>query len=321
MPTTSSSEVQHARPRKPRLAVAPADAHHLLAVTDLVATLDVPAAFDTGPGLGGRIRGALGNAMLAAARNGDGASTRREVLFPSLPAYMVLFGEEPIAPDRAGPADAAPARPFVLFTEAQGLRLTITLRLFGYARRWVPDLRAALRAALRDHGVSVQPLARSWARFPEARVDWADVIVPLALPDSAALRLVTRTPMRLARDGHLAVDAAMLAGSVFSRAAGILAWCGCYLDIDPDVLAAEQRALDLMDNNLTLASVRRRSRRQDRTLDLDGFAGSVSLHHVGPTLRALLPLIEVIGIGASTTAGFGRIVFLPEPSLGRHRSP
>ena len=86
----------------------------------------------------------------------------------------------------------------------------------------------------------------------------------------------------------------------------MLAWCGCWLDGDPAEIEEELRRLHSTDSTLTHREDPRRSNRQDLTLLQAGLQGAVTLRRVGKSLRALLPIIPLTGLGSGTTAGFGR---------------
>jgi len=304
-------------PPAPCVPVPPERALGILEAEDIVVRLDVLRDFDTSETLSGRMRGALGQALMAMQPQESQLLERRAALWRTPTAYDALFCDPIVAPPRVGSVAAAPARPYVLFTQSSGRRVTITLRVFGRARQFLPTLQQALTRALCDQGISVMPLARARARFPDMEMECGQPPQPAPLPEAAALRLVATSPWMLDRKGRMALDAAMLGNSVISRAAAVLAWCGCWLEVDPEAVNLEVRSLELCDQTLSFLTTERRSQRQGRTMEFRAVSGGVTLRRCGPILRTLLPLIEVVGLGSATTSGFGRVAVFHESPWNR----
>jgi hypothetical protein len=300
------------RPPAPSVAIAPAQAAAMIDAEDLVLRLIVPPEFDTGPTFAGRVRGALGDALYDQRADELRSGARRRGLWGMPPAFDVFFADPPIFPPRQGPLAAAPARPYVLFTECRRPEVTVTLRVFGLARVWFPMLRSALELAITSRGLSVIPLARSKARFTDYKISHDHPERPTDLANNTDARLVALSPWHLDRKGRIALDTAMLGGSVISRVSGVLAWCGCWLDASTHGTADELRGLRASDATLGYRKDLRHSTRQDRILEQDGMEGALTLHNIGGSLRNLIPLISLTGIGSGTTTGFGRVAIFPE---------
>ena len=129
-----------------------------LSIVDLVLSCRRPAAFDTGPSLAGRIRGALGWSLKHAIEAEPSVWRRRRRLFDLPSAFDLCFGQPLIAPSVSGPF-LNPARPFLLFAAPAAAGFAVTLRLFGAATLYQRQILSAMHVALAN-GITIAPTAR-----------------------------------------------------------------------------------------------------------------------------------------------------------------
>lgn len=275
-----------------------------------------PADFDAGPSLSGRLRGALGRALMTAPARADGLPRAFDLLYRTdAPTYTL----------REWP------RPILLTGEAadHGRAVVIRLRVFGFAIAWLEDLMPALLAGLAA-GLSVAPGARARARLsPED----GDVAVLEGLPavpgpedgveDGAeAITLRFDTPLVVDHRGALVTEGGPLVRSIIRRVAGLAAWmdvavAGAEAGATPDAgpapaagpaLSALADAVEADASGQRIDGWTRYSIPQGRkAIDVTGLVGPVTLR--GP----LGPLLPWLVLGQRTHAG-RRAIF----GLGRY---
>ena len=260
---------------------------------DVIARFERPRDFDDGPSLAGRVRGALGEALLL-------SPTRKDQL-PS--AYQAMFGSDLIAPERAL-SPHQPCRPFTLFTEQSGKTVDVVLRFFGRGSVWVPEARSALHRALCESGIAIAPLSRVRAVLNGADLFERSGVLPLP-PTPGTTRIVCRTPCVLARRGRASWMSSTLCGSLVSRGIAIADWCGARLDEPWGQFSDSQ--FELSDMDLSPLSWQRFSNRQKARVDMVGMVGSFSLRFDMPQIGGLIALAQVAGLGQQTSFGLGRL--------------
>jgi len=182
-------------------------------VTELVTGFSRPAGFDVGWSLAGRVRGALGHALL-----GEGAVTRRHGV-PS--AFDVLFGDPAVMPAGDGALFANPTRPFVMLADASGERVEVRLRLFGWAAVLSRELAVALARGL-EAGISLAPGARTRARIEADPVRRLEPRIEPPAAHAGGVHITFLSPVAFEREGAMAADRDMLVSSLMARLAGLV---------------------------------------------------------------------------------------------------
>jgi len=291
-------------------AVAPQDAAGALECQDLLVRFARPPDFDDGPSLPQRVRGALGHALEHLRDNAPAPVDRRRRLFGLPPAWDVLLAEPVTAPPRVGALPEAPSRPYAIFSESRDGQVTVTIRLIGRGRVWFAEVALALQAAFRKLGIVIAPLARSRARLPAGTGESWTQMVPMRAPpdpDRRRFRLIFESPTRLASGQNLRITG----GSLVSRACGALSWCGWRLDWDAAGFGEAAAALEIVELDMRPAPLEGYSGRQHKRQLMVGALGAATLTKVNPSLSALFPLAEIVGLGIGATKGMGRCRLLP----------
>jgi len=109
------------------------------------------------------------------------------------------------------------------------------------------------------------------------------------------------------------IDARSLAGSLVSRAQGVLGWRGLTLDLKDCEFQALVEGLALAEQHLRPFAWPVASQRQGRVRVHDGVLGGVTISGVPEVWRPLLAFVAYAGLGLHTTRGMGRAIVLPEP--------
>ena len=291
------------------------DAASLANATDVIATFPAPVSADLGHSLPGRLRGALGEALLSGrARPTSVAVSRRRRLYAHRGAFEQLFEGASSPLSGCSPAQRIP--PYTVASEVSCGRVVARIRLFGRAGFHAPEVAEAFYYALVTNGVSLAPLARSRFRVAKSslNLDLAAVKpTPLAVLSSGTVRMVTLSPFYVSRGKAIAADAAAIIGSGLMRASGLLAWCGFHLQVDTQAFSYARRQIRGVNSTLSVSEKWHRvSRRRRQVVELFGMRGGISLAGLNDEVRQLLPLIEMVQLGQRTTAGFGCVCFFHE---------
>jgi hypothetical protein len=259
----------------------------------------LPAHFDTGPGLGARLRGALGWALrdIAASASRPGRAS----------AHAVLFGDH--GDWRAG---LSLPRPYVLAGATDGARLTITLTLFGFATAWLNEARQALLQALAG-GIKLSNDTPVRARiYPDAieTTRLERIECPLE-PDSEAL-MVFSTPLEVRRgDGLIVVGPGLLAG-LGTRIGGLARWNDMALDDDFTALRTALAALKVDTGAMQPCLWQRfSSSAPGRPIPMHGLTGALRLDGDFSRLWPLLVMGSFCHIGSQSALGLGRYALAP----------
>ncbi|MBB4285425.1 CRISPR system precrRNA processing endoribonuclease RAMP protein Cas6 [Roseospira goensis] len=262
----------------------------------------------TDPRLPGRLRGALGDALL----EGASAEARAEQPCPWDPpcALDVLWGETGSV--RRG---VEIPRPFVIRVDPDppdGGR--VTLSLFGFATDWAEGVADALVRALRGGlgggadgaRLTLEPRHRAIVT-PEPP---APVMPEVVEPGLGVVALTVRTPLVLRRRSALVLDPLALLTSLSRRAEGFARWHDTALTVDGDALAETASALTLDGQGLSPAGWTRGSARQPgRSIPVTGVVGRLVLRGPPEALAragALLALGSRFGAGGHAAQGMGR---------------
>ncbi|SDF10078.1 CRISPR system precrRNA processing endoribonuclease RAMP protein Cas6 [Rhodospira trueperi] len=277
---------------------------------DIVVCLGPALAPDriSDPRFPGRLRGALGEALLA----GASAEARAEQPCPWDPpcALDVLWGKTGTV--RRG---VEIPRPFVIRVDPdppEGAR--VTLSLFGFATDWAEGAADALVRALRG-GIGGGADGTRLTLEPQHRTiitpePPAPVMPEEVGPGLGAVALTVRTPLVLRRRSALVLDPLALLTGLSRRAEGFARWHDTALTVDGDALAETASALTLDGQGLSPAGWTRSSARQPgRSIPVTGVVGRLVLR--GPLAAlaragALLALGDRFGAGGHAAQGMGR---------------
>ncbi|KAA5603779.1 CRISPR system precrRNA processing endoribonuclease RAMP protein Cas6 [Roseospira marina] len=262
----------------------------------------------TDPRLPGRLRGALGEALLA----GASAEARRGEPCPWDPpcALDVLWGET--GPVRRG---VEIPRPFVVRVDPDPPDdARITLSLFGFATDWAEGVAEALVRALRagvGSGVDGARLTLEPGRRDIVTPEPPTPVMPEVLgPGLGSVALDVRTPLVLRRKSALVLDPLALLTSLSRRAEGFARWHDTALTVDGGALAETAAALTLDGQELRPAGWTRGSARQPgRGIPVTGVVGRLVLRGPPEALAragALLALGGRFGAGGHAAQGMGR---------------
>lgn len=245
-----------------------------------------------GPALPGRIRGALGQALL----QGASPQARSGAPCPWSPPCALdgLFRDQ----GRLTPGLSI-AKPWLIETFAQEdpSLLAVRLTLFGAAADlWMPAASEALVVGLRggltaDRGrrIILEPVERRIAALPAPTM-------PAITPTAVVMRF--RTPVVQRRGDLAGLDAVSLLTGLGNRLSGLARWMGLGLTADWKALKTAATALQTDASDLDAVQWDRRSSRQKRgDIPMAGFQGDLSLS--GP----LAPLLPLLVLGAQTHAG------------------
>ena len=267
---------------------------------DIVADFERPRDFDDGPSLAGRIRGAWGEALRMSEKRPDPKWAKRRELFGLPSGYDLFFGPHP----KGKGWPSARARPFLITSFKQSGQIELRLRLFGSARAWQAEALAALENAL-SGGVTIAPLARSRARITAKwRLEHVFRPQPLVVEQDMVLHLLS--PTAFERGKALAIEPAMIAGSLLSRIEGIAAWHGMTVRVDRTaIMQTWQHASPILEIDRLVAWQRMSSAQGGRLVDMCGAKGRLRLGALSADWRELLALAPLVHLGSHSTFGMG----------------
>ena len=119
-------------------------------------------------------------------------------------------------------------------------------------------------------------------------------------------------PLRIRTEGRTAqrLNFSILAKAAIRRISILNAFYGDRTlpssEITNHLLSLSEQVVTVADS-LRPFGFDRFSGRQKRTVFLDGILGNISFRNVAPELLQMLRIVEVVGLGKSTSFGFGRI--------------
>jgi len=274
------------------------------------------AALADDPVFPGRVRGALGHALMA----GASAESLRDEPCPWDPpcAYDLLFREHA----RIAGGLVVP-RPMVPAVDPIGRDLAVRLSLFGFSCDWLSAAADALSAAVRlgvtppRLGVEVTTKRDSLAaRRPGVATEpgrdrvVSRVVETLGGPTvplgAVSIALDFLSPVSLRGSTHPAEGAAGFVGALLNRVMGLARWHDAEVEIDRSALLAAADRVRVDASGLEPVAWRRGSTKQDRELPMAGEVGTLYLEGPLDPLLPLLALGERVHVGARASFGQGR---------------
>lgn len=269
--------------------------------TTLEALFALPADFDEGPSLPGRIRGAWGVRLARWTAGGRAdAAALREGGFGPAPVWR---GQRAIPRPYAIAAERDPA----------GIRLRVRLSLFGFADAFRDVAFDALLAAVSSgEGLAIgpDPGARR-VRLPLISADWQLRRSIPSRPLGPLARLLFRTPLRLGPRHALGLRYSDIIVSAADRVAALARWQG--LAVEPSLSAWRDVAKRLVFDDGTLRAVawtRRSGAQAGRAVPMAGLCGALDIRRPPESIAPLLIIGEQIHVGAGTSLGLGRFDLL-----------
>ncbi len=273
-----------------------------------------PPGFARDPGLPGRLRGAIGQRLLASASLE--AQGGRPCPWRPASALDPFFRAR-----RLGPGLDMP-KPLVPFVEEERGILLFGCDIFGFATAWSDALADAMVAGLR--GGLLDAVGRSWT-FEPLRRD-IEELRGFRLPSPGTVAAVRQfsTPLclRRGREGMVPEAGAAMA-SIANRVSGMARWHDAELEADWGALAARWRRLREDRSALRDERWMRASARQDgRRVPMRGDVGTLQLDGLDPELALLVAAGATTAMGSHTALGLGRYLpafVVPEVGLARVR--
>ena len=266
---------------------------------------DAPARLVDNPGLLGAVRGAFGERLRQSASTA--ARDGRRCPWRPASALDVLWGKRQATTSTEVPA------PYLTFAEeSPDETLVLGMALFGIASGWSGTAADALTAACEGE-LWLPGRQKLQLTIVDREVRAVQGLPPA--PEANRHRLRFLTPLRILRDGHLlgledlAVNGAIFGASLGNRATGFARWHGVRLDVGGPAIKALWEAVRVNMGEMRRLSSQRGSARTGRRTRYDGWAGSMTLDNVAPTLLPLLALGACIHAGGAGTAGLGRYTF------------
>lgn len=258
-----------------------------------------PGGVETGQALPGRIRGAWGRRLMAAASPAALANGPCDWEPPC--AYDPLFREQ----GRITGKLSLP-KPYTIAADAVDDGLVVTLTLFGMATHWLDEAAAALLAALRE-GVAAGDGSTPRVPIDPIRRDvrWLHTV---ALPSAATrVRLNFSSPLALRSGKSLRGDARSVLTSTANRVSGLARWQGCAVEADWSALSKAAARLSIDDSQLKPISWQRSSARQKgRSIPVTGLLGPLTIAGDLTPFLPLLALGATCHVGSHLAIGLGR---------------
>lgn len=265
-----------------------------LPFSECIVRIPKSAIFVSNPALIGKLRGALGTALMEAAS--PEVSNGKDCPWVPPCAYQILWRQN----CEVRPGYALPS-PYVIEADAVGADLRITLRLFGAASDYLGEACDALIRGLRN-GLS------GIGRLDLSGRDMAlhqGVEVP-PIRGMAELTFVTPVLIRNTEAGNHVDPRALLKGLV-KRVDALARWGG--MSLSPEAEAELLDAIDAVEGTWEQADVvpwRRGAIRQGKVLPMGGAVGRVVYRGELTPLAPLLALGEICFAGGRTAFGQGR---------------
>ncbi len=269
--------------------------------TDLRLYCRRPRDFDSGPTLGGRIRGALGHALADAATAPADGSAKRRTLWGWPSAFAALYGttwESGVAP------------PYAIAAHDVGQVIEIRLALFGFAAIWTNEVKAALARAV-ARGIAVASEAPVRAPLEILKVEAG----PATLRPSASTRealLLLKGLLQIRNEESLRYTPEGFVSSLCNRISALAPWQDFRVRTAHLLKCAEAVSLSF-EPPRPFAGMRHSSAQRGRNIPIAGTQGRLMLRGRIEPIVPLLRLGEIAQIGGRTTAGYGHyeLAFLP----------
>lgn len=268
------------------------------------------------PGLAGRIRGAFG-VTLARAASPEARGGHACTWYPPC-AFDVLFRKQ-------GRIEAGldfPA-PWVVLLDPAGRDLVVTLRIFGFACDYAGAAAEALTDAVANHLELGRRPDQFLPRCEIIRRTLRPMERPRAFKSDQAIQLNFLSPVVLSSSSALERPASLITGAA-ARAAGLARWHDCALELDRGALKEAVAALDLNWRDICRHKWSRGSRRQDRSIPMEGYTGVLEIEGATSAIRevaVLLSLGELMFVGADVAFGCGRYMLDQTGLLEPLRNP
>jgi hypothetical protein len=254
------------------------------------------------PAFTGRIRGAFGAALVAAAS--PEAVAGKPCPWSPPCAFEALFRKQ----GRMEPGLEFPG-PWVVEVDAQGTNLKVVLRLFGFAADYAGPAAEAMSDALANrlnYAGSVN------AFFPKPRILSRRIVGrngPVALPRSDELILDFLSPVLLS-GVDIGYHPASLIPTLAARLAGLALWHDLALKVDREMVSALGRQLDFLWLSVNrLQWTRVSSRQGSMVIPMSGLTGRLAISGSEEDVESaarLLAFAVTCHIGADTAYGCGR---------------
>ncbi len=223
-------------------------------------------------------------------------------------ANDVLFGPKPAL--KVSRHTHEIPKPFVVRVQKRGDDLILTVLLFGFAREWASEIRAALAEAARER-LDWKRLAQNRFLPAERRIGISqrDLACDLGpVPARTVMRFITPIDCKNA-------DPADRPESVLSRLASriwlLARWHDVTIEADWPALLAAWRGTDLCVIDATAHALARNSTRTAQTFIESTRLFDLSLDGELAVIWPLLVIGKQSQVGRGTTIGLGRYVLLP----------
>ena len=208
--------------------------------------------------------------------------------------------------------------PFVfgmrIFGGAVGLFPYVAFSMFEAGKKGLGQAQLRFETdSIEQEGTILYEKGETTSRQP--RVKEISVVNPVE--SAKAVQVTLLTPLRIRNEGHTAKRLSFLdiAKAALRRFTIMTAFYGDgnlpSQEWSHHVLQLAERVVTLTDS-LRPFGFDRYSGRQERSVRLDGVLGDIVFRDVPPELLWLLRIVEVIGLGKSTSFGFGRIAVQTE---------
>lgn len=252
-----------------------------------------PEGLEDGPDLAGRLRGALGPALLDCA---SGTPSGFQLCFRAN-AVWARGLEVP--------------KPFTLVCERTGSMMVVRLVLFGFAGAWAGEVIEALILALR-RGVRSRFGGKVFVRTAPSGIDVSRV-EGIAMPQlhGGEVTLAFRSPVAVRRERHMVVDGPALLGGLAMRICGLARWQDLGVSDDFAALRQTVATLDYDYGDMRPVAWKRWKRGQASfPVPMDGLIGPLRLR------GNITPLAPLLVLGTSCHAGSGAVFGLGRYELG-----
>ena len=275
------------------------------------------AAAATEPALIGRLRGALGDVLMATASPQAIAGEPCPWSPPS--TYEALFRKQ----GRMTPGTDFPS-PWVLSAQAtRGGDLDVVLTLFGIAIEWAPAAADALVEVV-SRRIEWRALVHGFVPAPVVTRRRLAAVAVGTGPAPAALTLDFLTPLAITA-GDAGENPVPAFTSLGWRLEGLARWHRATLaDVDWGTLADDLRTAQWTWSEAEPARWRRGSRRQDQWIAMNGTLGRLHVSADPQIMEHIAPLIrlgELVHVGADIAFGCGRYRLLGSDGPGDAESP
>lgn len=277
-----------------------------LRMAEVTIRVEELASLVSDPALPGRIRGAFGEVLMEGAS--ENALQGAPCDFDPPSAFEVLFRKQ----GRMTPGTDFPS-PWLLGLDPYRGDLIVRLTLFGMATDWAPAAAEALASALRRVDWSGGD-GRFVPRWRIVARRYGQRTLPELITDDTSLItsfvLETLSPVVLSNGGAHERPASLFS-TLSQRVEGLARWQEASVETDWREIAGRLHQLDWQWSDTERIEWTRGSRRQDRSLRMQGLTGRLTISGSPEELATLEPVFRLAGqihIGADVAFGCGRVV-------------